>query len=139
MVSKGRKWCIFSRLHLSTAQWMEIFSIVASLLQQTLANNIEVRAKPSKQHQIHTTSLGCTRWTLDERNNPWTSDIPILMSSTYSQGHLREIPQHTRYFTLLIAIQKCLFCFVILAGAKIKTSLGTTSKCCTTWTIKTKS
>ena len=60
----------------------------------------------------HTTSLGCIRWKMDERNNPFTSKISILLSSTYSQTHLRKIPQQTRDFTLLIATQN-VFCFVL--------------------------
>ena len=99
------------------------------------------RTNPSKQHQNHTTSLGCIRCEMDERNNPCTPETPIFMLSTYSQAHVRKIPQQTWDFTLLIATQKFfLFCFVILARARIETSLpDTTSRCCTTCTIKTTS
>ena len=67
------------------------------------------RTNPSKQHQNHTNSLGCIRCKMDQRNNPCTPEIPILMLSTYSQTHVRKIPQQTQDFTLLIATQKFLF------------------------------
>ena len=71
------------------------------------------RTNPSKQHQNHTTSLGCIRYKMDERNNPCTPETPIFMLSTYSQAHVRKIPQQTWDFTLLIATQKNFFCFVL--------------------------
>ena len=96
--------------------------------EQILANNTK------------TTPLGCIRCKMDERNNPCTPEIPTLMLSTYSQAHVRKNPQQTWDFTLLIATQNFLFCFVILARARIETSLpDTTSRCCTTCTIKTTS
>ena len=62
--------------------------------EQILANNTK------------TTPLGCIRCKMDERNNPCTPEIPILMLYTYSQAHVRKIPQQTWDFTLLIATQK---------------------------------
>ena len=52
-------------------------------------------------NQNRTTSWGCTKWTLDERKNPWTSDISFFVSSTLCQGHFWKFLKQLNVWSVL--------------------------------------